>query len=139
MQHLGGEARQGEARANLQQASRVPGRDDIRPYLADGVDLAFLEHLGHLRVGQVVDAGGAAAVPVPRQIDELEARDGAQERAGRLGNPLAVEQMVGVMENVQEFLEHRSQIGSIRDDVHLLSGEAALPRPVHVEREEELG
>jgi hypothetical protein len=90
--------------------------------------------------------GALAAIREARSTIELNAKLCGQIREQHIHlhghqqlTPEAVEQMVGVMENVQAFLEHRSQMGSIRDDVHLLEGEASLPRPVHVERGDELG
>ena len=90
--------------------------------------------------------GALAAIREARSTIELNAKLCGQIREQHLHlhghqqlTPEAVEQMASVMENVREFLEHRSQMGSIKDDAHILSGESALPRPVHVERGDDLG
>jgi hypothetical protein len=90
--------------------------------------------------------GALAAIREARSTIELNAKLCGQIREEHLHlhghqqlTPEAVEQMASVMENVQALLEHRSQKGSIRDDVHLLEGESTLPRPVHLERGDEPG
>ena len=86
-----------EATGDLKVAPGVGGGEDRCAGADDVPDLADEELFGLLGLGDVVDAGAAAAPIGLGEFDELEARDELQEVAGLFGDLLAVRQVTGVV------------------------------------------
>ena len=94
-----------EATGDLKVASGVGGGEDRGAGADDVADLADEELLGLLGLGDVVDAGAAAAPIGLGQLDELEPGDELQEVAGLLGDLLPVGQVTGVVVGDGEFAQ----------------------------------
>ena len=86
-----------EATGDLKVAPGVGGGEDRCAGADDVSDLADEELFGLLGLGDVVDAGAAAAPIGLGELDELQARDQLKEVAGLLGDLLAVRQVTGVV------------------------------------------
>ena len=87
--------------------------------------------------------GALAAIREVRNIIELNAKLCGQIREQHLHlhghqmlTPEAAEQFVEAMSTMEEVLHRLPAPGSIRDDVHLLSGKDALPKPSSFEESE---
>ena len=86
-----------EAAGDLKVAPGVGGGEDRCAGADDVPDLADEEQFGLLGLGDVVDAGAAAAPVGLGELDELEPGDELQEIAWLLGDLLAVRQVAGVV------------------------------------------
>src|SRR6059036_2872225 len=82
---------------DLQEASGVRGRHDLRPRLDNTSDLELEQLAGHAGLEQVVDAGAAAAEVAVGELHELEPRDPPEQLARLLPHPLTVSQVAGVV------------------------------------------
>ena len=96
-----------EAAGDLKVAPGVGGGEDRCAGADDVPDLADEELFGLLGLGDIVDAGAAAAPVGLGQLDELEPRDELQEVARLLGDLLAVRQVAGVVVSDGEVAEAR--------------------------------
>src|SRR4051794_25605351 len=95
----GVQQRQGHTQvvADLEEAARGGGDDDVRPGGLDVVGLAAPELARGLRGDHVVDARRAAAQLGLGQVEELDARDRAQHRARLRPHLLGVPEVAGVV------------------------------------------
>ena len=79
----------------LQQATGIRRRNDLRSGLLDMLQLSYEELIGHFRLDQVIDAGAAAAPRAFLQLDQFEIGNGAQKFPGLYGDLLAVAKVTG--------------------------------------------
>src|SRR6185312_9341660 len=86
-----------EVLADLQQAARVGGDDDVRPGRRDVLGLPRAELARGLGRDHVVDARRTAAQLRFGQVEELDTRDGAQHGAGLRPHLLRVPEVAGVV------------------------------------------
>src|SRR3972149_4074839 len=93
---LGGAAEL-RAELELEHAAGVGGGDDVAAGGEDVVHLVVEEAARHLGLGEVVDAGRAAAAVGRVHLDELEAGDGAEELPRGLADTLGVDEVAGVL------------------------------------------
>ncbi len=86
-----------EVAADLDQAADVAGEDRLCPGVEEIFRFAQAETLGHLGLGNVVAAGGAATDFAFIERDQFQAGDHFQELAGLLADLLAVAQVAGIV------------------------------------------
>ncbi len=85
------------AGAELQDAAGVGCGDDLGFGLLHAVHFAVEEFQGGFGFGDVVDAGGAAALVGEGHFYEIEAGDGAKQVARSFADFLAVDQVAGIL------------------------------------------
>src|SRR5215831_7987315 len=79
VQHVDGEPLRAQPRLDLQDAAGVGRHHRLGPGGSDVADLASEQTGGHLGLGEVIDAGRAAAPVGFREIDQTQLRDLAEE------------------------------------------------------------
>ena len=114
-------ARAAERRRDLDEAARVRARVDVGARRGDVLRLARAELGRCVRLGQVVDAGAAAADRLLGGLGELEARDRAEQLARLELDPLRVQEMARVLEGDAQLerapLGTRAELGEELRDV----------------------
>ena len=81
----------------LEQATGIPGGDDLRLGRTDVLHLAFEKFVCHFRLREIVNARAAATPTGLGQLDEFQTRDRLQKLAWLRGNLLAMTQMAGLV------------------------------------------
>ena len=97
VKHLHARASMLKTGAKLQDAAGIGGDDDLRAGFQDVFDLAPLQPPGHLRFGQIVTARAAATDIRLGHFDKICSRDGFDQEAWLLGDPLRMRQVTGIM------------------------------------------
>src|SRR5512134_467023 len=97
MVDAGAQAPCGEALTELQDASRVTGHDDLGSGRGDPIELPLEELARDLGLHEVVYPRRPATEVGVSEVDQPEARNCPEERAGGFPNALAVCQMTGVV------------------------------------------
>src|SRR6266567_275202 len=86
-----------QARLQLNYASGIGADNHIRAGFVGGLGLFGHETARQLWLGDVVDAGAAAAAVAVFHLHQPQAGDGSQESARLLANPLPVRQVAGIL------------------------------------------
>src|SRR4030081_3747957 len=82
---------------DLQRAPGIAGDEKLRRNRKDVLDLAGPDLVGALRLDEIVDAGAAAALLGVGDLEERQARNGPEELARLLDDPLGVPQVTGIV------------------------------------------
>ena len=84
-----------QPRADLHEAARIAGGDELRGGGGDVLQLALEHDVGHVRLHEVVDAGASAADIALVERHQLELGNCPQHVERRSGDALRVQQMTG--------------------------------------------
>src|SRR6266851_18325 len=97
---------------DLEEAARVRRRDHPRAGLDDARELAFEQLARHAGLEEIVDARAAAAEVAVGKLDEPEPGDPAQKLARLLPDPLAVDQVTGIVVRDRQIEGPERQVGA---------------------------
>src|SRR6266446_200231 len=97
---------------DLEEAARVRRRDHPRAGLDDTRELAFEQLARHAGLEEIVDARAAAAEVAVGKLDEPELGDPAQKLARLLPDPLAVDQVTGIVVRDRQIEGPERQVGA---------------------------
>jgi hypothetical protein len=107
MQHLGGEPMLRHSLAQLQNAARVPGDNELRLHCSQMPHFTVEQGLRCLGMEEIVNPSTAATPVTFGDIEQGERRDLLQQEAGLLAYLLAVQKMTGIVVGYAQW--HRVQ------------------------------
>src|SRR5262245_40258365 len=129
MQHLERQSLPTRLARDLGDAAGVARNDDAGPGLADALDLPPGQLTRDLRLQDIVDARAAAAELAVRQLDQADAGNTAQERAGLAPHLLPVGKMAGIVirDHGRQLRRGRSASASSSETARTRGAKASAP------------